>query len=82
MKISQSNSYLVVQHVSDGLEYYITNTTGGFSYYDPVRDKFDLTDINVGDTVKLSGKVQSYEKKNNTGKSYKLTYVKGLPSFR
>ena len=76
--VKLKDTFLVVKNNTDKCEYYIGNITGGFSYYDDRRYKFDLDNLNVGSIITIDGTVKSYTKKDGSI-GYSLIRVKGLP---
>lgn len=73
------SSYLVVKCERDNCEYYISNVSQGFGYYDVTREKFDLTQLSVGERVVIDGTVSSYISQRTGKRGYKLLRVSGLP---
>ena len=72
-------TYLVVKCERDNCEYYISNVSQGFGYYGVTREKFDLTQLSIGERVTIDGTVASYISQRTGKKGYKLLRVTGLP---
>lgn len=72
-------TYLVVKCERDNCEYYISNVSQGFGYYGVTREKFDLTQLSVGERVTIDGTVASYISQRTGKRGYKLLRVAGLP---
>ena len=72
-------TYLVVKCERDGCEYYISNVSQAFGYYGVTREKFDLTQLSVGEKVTIDGTVASYISQRTGKRGYKLLRVAGLP---
>jgi hypothetical protein len=77
--IKLTQNYLVVKNVRDNCEYYISNVSEAYGYYGVTREKFDLSQLAVGDNVTLTGTVASYVSQRTGQKGYKLLRVSGLP---
>lgn len=77
--IKLTESYLVVKNMKDNCEYYISNVAEAYGYYGVTREKFDLSQLAVGENVTLSGTVASYVSRRTGQKGYKLLRVSGLP---
>lgn len=76
--VKLNNDYFVVKNKNDNAEYYISNISSGFGYYDTTHMKFDVSGLSEGQVVTLTGTVGSYQSKS--GKvGHKLLRVKGLP---
>jgi len=77
--IKLTPTYLIVKNVKDNCEYYISNVAEAYGYYGVTREKFDLSQLSVGDNVTLTGTVASYVSQRTGKKGYKLLRVAGLP---